>query len=130
MLRFVILRHDLPPGQARPSHWDFMLEVGETLKTWALSQPPDASLGDEPIEAERLPCHRLAYLTYEGPVSGDRGSVTRWDQGDYRLVSQRDDEWIVELHGARLVGIATLRRGETADDWQWTFAPRGKNAAH
>ena len=40
------------------------------------------------MDAEVLPDHRLAYLDYEGPISGDRGSVTRWDRGTYDVEHQ------------------------------------------
>ena len=66
MPRFVVLRHDGPQGL----HWDFMLEMGQGLATWALNREPDAA---GPIPAEALPEHRLAYLDYEGSLSGDRG---------------------------------------------------------
>ena len=35
--------------------------------------------------ATRLPDHRLAYLEYEGPVSGNRGVVRRIDSGKYEI---------------------------------------------
>lgn len=107
MPRFVILRHEMPPGRARASHWDFMLEQGDHLSTWALAVEPSAGC-ESP--AEKLPDHRRLYLDYEGPVSNDRGTVTRWDQGTYRLVSASDDGWVVELSGERLIGRATLNR--------------------
>jgi hypothetical protein len=83
MPRFVILRHETPPGFARPTHWDFMLECGGALRTWALGEAP--SPGCE-IVAEELPDHRLTYLDYEGEVSCGRGIVTRWDAGTYEIV--------------------------------------------
>ncbi len=75
MPRFVILCHE----NHRGAHFDFMLESGDVLKTWALPQPPASGVE---IECEALADHRLAYLDYEGPVSGGRGSVARWDRGD------------------------------------------------
>ena len=48
------------------------------LKTWACREPPQAGVE---IPCEALADHRLAYLDYEGPISGGRGSVTRWDRG-------------------------------------------------
>ena len=78
MPRFVILRHDHPRGV----HFDFMLEAGGVLKTWALPEPPRPGVE---MECEALGDHRLAYLDYEGPISGDRGSVVRWDRGEYAV---------------------------------------------
>ena len=53
-------------------HWDLMLDTGETLRTWRL-EPALPGV----IRAEPLGNHRRAYLDYEGPVSGNRGSVQR-----------------------------------------------------
>ena len=127
MPRFVVLRHDCPPDYPRPLHWDFMLEAAGALATWALSQEPAAGIA---IAAEALADHRLAYLDFEGAVSGGRGSVARWDQGDYRLVSRRDDQWVVDLRGVRLLGRVTLKRAAgAASEWRWRFAP-GNPAQH
>ena len=52
-----------------------MLEAGDVLKTWALPQPPQPGVE---MECTALADHRLAYLDYEGPLSGNRGAVTRW----------------------------------------------------
>jgi hypothetical protein len=117
MPRFVVLEHDGPRGL----HWDLMLEQDQSLATWALFQPPDA---DGTIEAERLADHRLAYLDYEGPVSGGRGSVRRWDQGTYELRGRSEQTWTVLLVGRRLAGEASFERlpgEETA--WEFTFRP-------
>jgi hypothetical protein len=72
-----------------------MLEVGGTLQTWAFTKLPLAwrKLSDDPqlvgesncVLAERLADHRLDYLTYEGPVSGDRGEVCRLEQGTFHI---------------------------------------------
>ena len=95
MPRFVILRHDSPQGV----HFDLMLEAGEVLKTWSLPQPPEPGVE---MACNSLPDHRLLYLDYEGPISGDRGSVSRWDRGTYCIERQDEREWIVELAGNRI----------------------------
>ena len=94
-----------------------MLESEGHLRTWALSYAPD--LG-EPITAEALDDHRLAYLDYEGPVSKDRGSVARWDRGTYQVQREDGDQLVVVLRGDRLCGRATLTR-LPGDDQRWTF---------
>lgn len=71
MPRFVILSHDWPTP-----HFDLLLEADGVLKAWRLLAEP---LG--PVAAEPNFDHRLLYLDYEGPVSGNRGTVTRWDTG-------------------------------------------------
>ena len=92
-----------------------MLEVGGVLKTWALSGPPD---GSPVVAAEMLADHRLQYLDYEGPISGDRGHVTRWDAGQYELETQTPDRWVVILSGQRLQGRVVLSRQGGQTGWE------------
>lgn len=110
MPRFVVLTHDHPF-----LHWDFMLEWGAVLRTWRLHEEPGTSAA---ISAEALPDHRRKYLDYEGPVSGDRGEVQRWDAGDYVLEGDESGRVTVRLQGARLRGTAVLEEGEPG---AWTF---------
>jgi hypothetical protein len=131
MPRFVILRHDVPAGYERPSHWDFMLEVDGVLRTWALPGLPGAA---SPIEAEALADHRLDYLQIEGPISGSRGFVARWDEGVFATLDASDTQWVVELAGNRLRGRATLTKvaeSEAAGGgqrWRFSFSPEGAEA--
>ena len=119
MPRYVILRHENPQGV----HFDFMLEAAGVLKTWSLKVPPQA--GRE-MPCEALPDHRLAYLDYEGPISGGRGSVTRWDCGVFSVERESDAQWVVELAGEKLAGKAIFRRS-TDDPKQWRLLVIGKN---
>jgi hypothetical protein len=119
--RFVILEHDGPRGL----HWDLLLETGPALASWALAQLPNAS---GPIDAERLPDHRLDYLDYEGPVSAGRGTVRRWDIGTFELVHETDREWIIRLKGKRLCGTATVAQaGEDSRHWRFSITTTGAN---
>ncbi|MCH5374677.1 MAG: hypothetical protein JJ992_11935 [Planctomycetes bacterium] len=122
MPRYVILLHQTPPDSLRPTHWDLMLENGNVLRTWALADTPQA--GDA-IRADALPDHRLAYLTYEGPVSGDRGQVTRWDHGEFQWTRQAEDELRIQLQGQRLQGEARLTRTDpVANVWRFLVSRR------
>jgi hypothetical protein len=91
--RLVLLRHDVPDTFGRPGHWDLLLERAEDCWTWAIEELP-AGLGGEgartSVSATRLANHRKHYLDYEGPVSGDRGEVTRAIMGTYELVSHSE----------------------------------------
>jgi hypothetical protein len=113
MPRFVLLEHNHPF-----LHWDFMLETGTALRTWRLASPPRR---DEVIEATPLGDHRLIYLDYEGPVSRERGSVRRWDGGTYEMMRESDTIVIVNLHGQRIHGKATLSGNDAG---RWTFTCR------
>lgn len=117
MPRYVILRHELPPESGRASHWDLMLEHQGSLRTWALAELPDST---HEIEALALPDHRVDYLEYEGPVSNNRGSVTRWDAGEYRATQESSDALELEFAGGKLAGSATLAR-KAGDDQRWVF---------
>ena len=103
---YVILHHQLTGSE----HWDLMLERGDVLITWQLSAEPDqpASL---PIAARRIGDHRIAYLTYEGPVSGNRGTVRRVDSGTVEFEEFTDGECIFSLRAGRLEGQFRLARG-------------------
>jgi hypothetical protein len=107
MPRFVVLRHELPPNAPRGSHYDLMLEQEGVLRTWACEQLPAAG---EPTAAERLADHRLAYLEFEGPVSGDRGSVTRVAAGTYELLAEDDTLVRVRLSGDSIRGMLTIEQ--------------------
>ena len=98
-LRFVVLHHVAPESSDRKTHWDFMLEYGDSLRTWALAEPPNPF---QEIAAEVLPDHRLAYLDYEGPISNNRGHVTQFDRGTYSILHQDDKTLTVDLAGKRL----------------------------
>lgn len=112
MPRFVILTHDHPE-----LHWDLMLEAGPALRTWRLAEPPETG---KTIAATALGDHRLAYLDYEGPVSGGRGRVARWDAGEYRVQTWTDDQIRIEVEGGKTRGIFQLSRNEEI----WTFEYR------
>lgn len=94
--RFAILTHDHPFF-----HWDLLLEVETVAWTWRLTDHFGATQFDttEQLDAERIGDHRLHYLTYEGPVSGDRGRVVRVDEGHFRIVHETATHAQVLLSG-------------------------------
>lgn len=87
-LRWAVLEHDFPF-----LHWDLLLERQFTAAamTWRLLRRPVCG---EPIAAEALADHRVAYFDYEGPVSGGRGQVRRLDRGEWgEFRSDQDRSW-------------------------------------
>ena len=120
MPRFVILEHDHPF-----LHWDLMLEAGAVLQTWRLAAAPD--VGVAPIEATALGDHRALYLDYEGPVSGKRGTVKRWDAGVFtETPASTAATRILILEGMRVFGRCRLRHVEGSSwrfEWEFTMAP-------
>lgn len=122
---FVILHHIVPPGRDRGSHWDLMLEAGDTLRTWALDQFP---VSDVAIVARALPDHRRWYLTYEGPLTpddrGDRGTVQRVAMGQYQLLEQSLERCVIDLQGDTIMGRATICVQSASPLWTFKLVSR------
>lgn len=117
--RFVIQHHQLPDGE----HWDLMIEAGDVLWTWQLGSPPQA-LGRDPVPALRIGDHRKAYLTYEGPISGDRGRVQIAERGTCRILEETETLFRLEVHGRNLAGRFELRRPDPEED-RWVLVGAG-----
>ncbi|QDU90305.1 ATP-dependent DNA ligase [Pirellulimonas nuda] len=115
-MRYVLLRHNCPPDYRDGPHWDLMLERDGVLVTWSLLELPAP---EEAVAATRLADHRVAYLDYEGPVSGDRGEVSRVAQGELVWSKYSAQEACVRLLSGDLAGELTLT---LADDDRWTLA--------
>ena len=105
MPRFVILHHQVPPESPRLSHWDLMLEEGDHLATWELSEAPEVGIC---LNVVQLPNHRLDYLDYEGPLTRQRGMVLRYEWGNYTTISVDAEQQVILLHGQSLVGRLTI----------------------
>ena len=120
MARFVILVHDHPH-----LHWDLMWEEPsqEKLRTWRLEQPPTEGIL---VAATPLGDHRRIYLDYEGPVSGNRGEVKRWDSGDADVLSHDEGQIELRLLGTKIHGIAVLAKTQAAE-WTLRFMPEAKD---
>jgi hypothetical protein len=112
MPRFVILEHDHPS-----LHWDLMLECGPVLRTWRLATPPCPG---QVLAATAVFDHRLHYLDYEGPISGGRGRVVRWDRGRFTEQAQGTPPIVVRLEGERLRGVLHLEHVE-GNAWRGQF---------
>ncbi len=113
--RFVVLHHVHP---MEPAHFDLMIEDGDELATWRVESAPESASRDQSIACVRVADHRIAYLDYEGPISNDRGHVTRHDSGAC-VVSDLDSSSIrIRFDGTRLVGDWLLESDDGSPD-QW-----------
>ena len=111
---YVILAHSGPGAL----HYDLMLAAGSSLATWQLPHPPrDLAIGLD-VPAPRLPDHRRAYLTYEGPISEGRGHVRRVEAGSYDRIVSAPGRWLVRLAGPDGSDLLDLRHtGPGEGDW-------------
>ncbi|MFO0805318.1 MAG: DNA polymerase ligase N-terminal domain-containing protein [Gemmataceae bacterium] len=114
MPRFVILEHDWPAV-----HWDLLLEAGGVLRAWRLLAEPGPG---RTVPAEPNFDHRLAYLEYEGPLTGDRGRVKRWDAGEFEWLDNtsppqsrgrgEEQRLVILLNGSALSGRFEIVDGQ------------------
>ena len=103
---FVVQRH-----AARRLHYDFRLERGGALASWAVPKGVPLEPGERHL-AVHVEDHPLEYATFEGEIPQGQygaGTVEIWDSGTYELVEEkRDGGLTVRLAGGRLNGLWTL----------------------
>lgn len=115
--RFVVLRHTMPGGD----HYDLMFECDGVLATWR-SPCPLSEIGAKPVRLTRIGDHRLAYLEYEGPLSGNRGHVERVERGRFAGQSQlAGRDWRIDVRGELTCGAFRIGRDAGAS-WLITTA--------
>ena len=105
---FVIHRH----VKNDEVHFDLMIRRGEKLATWSFPEMPGAAK----ITGKRNSDHRLKYLTYEGPISSNRGTTTIVERASCEILAFEDRHVEVVFKGAQLAGRYLLH--ETPDG-QW-----------
>ncbi len=92
------------------------MEEAHGLRAWEV--PSDWH--NMPIQTvQELPLHRVEYLEYEGPISGDRGVVRRIARGNYQLLEENATCVRYNLQSEQFSGTITLTRCE--QDWTLTW---------
>lgn len=121
--RYAILFHDAPrtPPGGRGPHYDWMFETPTDLETWATATLPQC--GQTAVAADLLAPHRKHYLTYEGVVSGGRGTVRRVESGRYCLLASGASSRHFQLTPA-----SNVRRGLQPEDAYCVLLERNAGA--
>lgn len=129
-LQFVIQKHD-----ASKLHYDFRLEMGGVLKSWAVPKGPSTDPGAKRL-AMMVEDHPFDYKDFEGIIPQGEyggGTVIVWDHGTYQPIEEikgkkAQEKHLLEqlkkgsvkiiLHGEKLKGefalVKTQGMGENA----------------
>jgi DNA ligase D-like protein (predicted 3'-phosphoesterase) len=137
--RFVVQEH-----QASSLHYDFRLEAGGTLKSWAIPKGPAADPAQKRL-AMPTEDHPLEYEDFEGVIPAGEygaGEVIVWDAGTYDNHSQdRDGHELsvtdaigrghvsVVLHGKKLRGGYSLTRMRRRGRQAWLLVKKADESA-
>jgi bifunctional non-homologous end joining protein LigD len=92
-------------------HYDFRLELGGVLKSWAVTLGPSLNPEDKRL-AVQVEDHPLEYGSFEGTIPKGEyggGTVMLWDQGTWEAIGNADRDLArgnltFVLHGKRLKG--------------------------
>ncbi len=113
-LRFVVHEH----GSKR-HHYDFRLEIGGVLRSWAVPKGPSLDPADKRL-AVAVPDHPLEYIDFEAIIPQGHygaGPVVVWDSGEFAPIDTDDPVGSMmkgrlsfELKGKKLKGAFALAR--------------------
>ena len=95
-------------------HFDLMLQRDQSLWTWRLDRLPPAE-PEAAVPAVRIADHRLAYLTYEGPITRGAGRCRIIDRGRVTWRQVQPDRIVVELAAGQVEGVFELASGRGQD---------------
>lgn len=122
MREFVIQKHD-----ATSLHYDFRLEVGRTMRSWAVPKGPSTDPRDKRL-AMQVEDHPKSWNEFEGVIASGygKGTVIVWDRGTYRNLNDVPmDEALARGHasfwleGEKLRGGWSLRRTHSGSKPKW-----------
>jgi DNA ligase D-like protein (predicted 3'-phosphoesterase) len=105
--RFVVQLHD-----ATRLHFDFRIQVGQVLRSWAVPKGPTL---DPALRRLAVPVgdHSLEAGDFEGVHQGQAcgsGAVIIWDEGPAQILRDEPGHLSVRLQGSKLAGGFALTR--------------------
>ena len=101
---FVIQKH-----YTTTLHFDFRLEIGNVLKSWAIPKTPPTDKGIKRL-AILTEDHPLDYADFEGNLKGyGAGKVDIWDKGKFALIENQNNKIIINLKGSKLKKILSYK---------------------
>jgi bifunctional non-homologous end joining protein LigD len=118
--RFVIQKH-----AASRLHYDFRIELGGTLKSWAVPKGVPYEKGEKRL-AVQVEDHPVSYIEFEGVIPKDQyggGTVMVWDRGVFEPLTRTPTKDLASgklhftLHGKKLSGEWRLVRLRDENEW-------------
>lgn len=123
VMRFVVHEH-----HARRLHYDFRMEIGDVLKSWAIPKGPSLNPADKRL-AVMVDDHLMEYLDFEGIIPEGQygsGAVVIWDSGTFDLLEGDDPRQaleggkiVMELQGRILKGGFSLVQMKGRGEKNW-----------
>ena len=104
----VVLEHEMPDGT---THFDWLLGVDthgkKPLISFRSTERPDLLTNNDWVDLETLPDHRPEYLTFEGPLEDNRGTVKRLGVGAIQQWQQTMSGWqmMIEWEGGPIAPL-------------------------
>ncbi len=124
---FVVQKHD-----ASSLHYDFRLQVGRVMRSWAVPKGPSTDPRDKRLAME-VEDHPMSWNEFEGVIDSGygAGTVIVWDRGSYRPLTEGSFEEALDaghasfwLEGEKLRGGWSLRRTHAGAKPKWLLVKK------